>query len=141
MGGTTKSTVKKLEVLQKKALRIIANAPYNAHTTPICANLGIMKMQDIYELQLARFIYSLYNNQVPKPLKTFFSLNSDIHQYNTRNRNNPVLRLHKTNVAARSIYTRSYKLWYDMESDIKCSTSLKTFTKKYKRNILHKYTG
>ena len=138
-GGASKTALNKIFVIQKKAIRTIANTHYNAHTTPLFAILKVLKLEDIYEMQLAKFIFGLYKNNMPKPLQSFFSTNSEIHHYGTRNRCNPIIRLHKSNVAARSIFSQSYKLWYNMESDVKGLTSLFAFSKRYKKTILQKY--
>jgi len=138
-GGASKTALNKIFVMQKKAIRIITNASYNEHTTPLFSKLHVLKLADIYELQLAKFIFGLYHNTVPRPLCSFFTVNRDLHEYNTRNCDNPIVKLHKTNVAARSIFTQSYKIWYHMDSDLKCSNSLSSFSSKYKRCIFIKY--
>ena len=125
--------------MQKKVMRLICNSPYNAHSTPLFLKLHALKIDDLYDLQLAKFIFSLYNNSVPNPLQSFFSTNSETHKYMTRNSDNPVLKLHRTNVAARSIFSRSYKLWYQMDSDIKSSCSLQRFSKRYKNKVFQQY--
>jgi len=140
-GGAPKANINKICVMQKKAIRLITNTPYNAQTTPLFAKMKILKLSDIYVLQLAKFVYCLYRNDLPKPLQLFFSTNNEVHKYYTRNCDNPCIPLHKTNVAARSIYNKSYQIWYNMESDMKCATSLASFSSKFKRFILEKYTA
>ena len=138
-GGAAKTALHKIFVMQKKAIRIVSNATYNEHTTPLFSNLCALKLADIYELQLAKFIFGLYHNSIPQPLYSFFSLNRDLHEHNTRNCDNPIIKLHKTNATARSIFTQSSKVWYHMNSDLKCSNSITNFSSKYKRHILNRY--
>ena len=42
----------KLHLLQKKALRILANDEYLAHTEPICKEFGIIKVIDMFRLAI-----------------------------------------------------------------------------------------
>ena len=36
-----------LKNIYKKAIRVVANRPYNSHTTPIFMELGILKITDL----------------------------------------------------------------------------------------------
>ena len=48
----------RLEILQKRVIRTIAETTFDAHTDPIFQNLGILKFHDIYLIQLRLFMYS-----------------------------------------------------------------------------------
>ena len=54
-----------LHLLQKKALRIITNSDYLAHTEPICKKLRILKISDMFSVALWKFYYKLMNNKLP----------------------------------------------------------------------------
>ena len=41
-----------LHLLQKKALRIITNSDYLAHTEPLCKRLRILKISDMFSMAL-----------------------------------------------------------------------------------------
>ena len=49
----------RIEPLQKKAIRLITNSNYSAHTTPPFIELGILKVQDMFKLKLLKFYYKL----------------------------------------------------------------------------------
>ena len=53
-----------LHLLQKKALRIITNSDYLAHTEPICKKLRILKISDMFSVALWKFYYKLMNNKL-----------------------------------------------------------------------------
>ena len=55
-----------LHQLQKKALRIITNSDYLAHTEPICKKLRILKITDMFSVALWKFYYKLMNNKLPE---------------------------------------------------------------------------
>ena len=55
----------KIHLFQKKALRIITNNEYLAHTEPICKNLRLVKVIDMYRLSMWKFYYKLMNNTLP----------------------------------------------------------------------------
>ena len=55
-----------LHLLQKKALRIITNSDYLAHTEPLCKRLKILKISDMFSVALWKFYYKLMNNKLPE---------------------------------------------------------------------------
>ena len=48
---------KRLKILQKKAVRILAFRPYISHSTSIFKTLKILKLEDLYTMQLYKFYY------------------------------------------------------------------------------------
>ena len=47
-GAALATHIKKLEILQKKAIRLATNAKYNAHCDPLFAQTGMLKLADIH---------------------------------------------------------------------------------------------
>ena len=54
-----------LHLLQKKALRLIYNSNYIAHTEPICKKLQLLKLTNMFSIAVWKFYYKLMNNQLP----------------------------------------------------------------------------
>ena len=52
--------------LQKKVVRTITNSAYIAHSEPILKRLSLLKVQDMYELKILKFLYKLYANNFPR---------------------------------------------------------------------------
>ena len=52
----------RIEALQKRAIRLVTNSAYIAHTTPLFIEEGLLKVQDIFKLKLLKFYYKLSNN-------------------------------------------------------------------------------
>ena len=55
----------KIHIFQKKALRIITDNDYLAHTEPICKALRLVKVIDMHRLSVWKFYYKLMNNLLP----------------------------------------------------------------------------
>jgi len=72
-----------LEVLQKKAIRHVANFKYNSHTSPIFKQLKILKLSDLISYHQAMFIRQYKNKKLPN---TFNNCISDIPESNMRSR-------------------------------------------------------
>ena len=55
-----------LHMLQKKAVRIIDNSHYIAHTEPICKVYRLLKLPDMFSIALWKFYHKLMNNKLPE---------------------------------------------------------------------------
>ena len=55
----------KLELLQKKVLRLITNSNYLAHTTPLLIKHGLLNVRDMYKLKLLKLYYKLSYDLLP----------------------------------------------------------------------------
>ena len=72
--------------LQKRAERIIRKEPRLFHTDPIFKELNLLKINDIYRLQLLKCDFKYEHNLLPKYFDVFnLRLISEIHAHNTRN--------------------------------------------------------
>jgi len=83
-GLTSNENIKKIEVLQKKCLRIMTFSDFNSHTTSLFFNLKLLKIRDIIKIQQLKLVHGFYNNLLPIELQSLFVLNSDIHDHATR---------------------------------------------------------
>ena len=61
----------RIELLQKKAIRLITNSSYTVHTTPLFKELGLLKIQDMFKLKLLKFYYKLSSNLLPKYFESY----------------------------------------------------------------------
>ena len=79
----------RLSKLQKRAIRIMCNAKYKAHTEPLFKENKLFTIEDIFKLNCLKFYHKFINKKVPKFFKDIFTRNSDVHSYETRNRDRP----------------------------------------------------
>ena len=81
------SQSERIEKLQKKALRIITNSRYNAHTDPLFVRSNLLKVSDILRLKQLQFFFKWHANNLPLYFRgDFITFHSDVHSYGTRNR-------------------------------------------------------
>ena len=74
----------RLVKLQKRAVRIIHRAKYNAHSEPLLKKSGLLALKDIFDFQCCKFYFKFKHNLLPDYFTNFFTLNNEIHNYNTR---------------------------------------------------------
>ena len=70
--------------LQKKVMRIISFAPFDAHITPIFAKLNIIKFPDLIPFCNCFFIYKYFLSKYSSVFYNVFILTSNTHEQNTR---------------------------------------------------------
>ena len=59
------SETESIHKVQKRALRIISDNKFNAHTEPICRAERLLKVKEIYRLGIYKFYNKLINNHLP----------------------------------------------------------------------------
>ena len=79
------STIQRITILQKKAIRIINLQPRNFHTSALFKQNSILKFQDKICLENILFVSKSLNNLSPSVFNTWFSFYSDQHNYETSN--------------------------------------------------------
>ena len=70
--------ISRIERLQKKCVRIMTFAPFNAHTNPIFQELELIKVQDVIKSQQLKLVYDFHMNCLPDDLMSLFQLSSNV---------------------------------------------------------------
>jgi len=140
--GTHLGTLSKV---QKKSIRIIMKAKYNAHTEPIFKSLGLLKISDILRVIEYKFMYKLENQLLPQNFLTgMFITNANIHNYNTRHAYEFRLPQSKHDFVKNSIRFRLPTIINDAPEHFKNKIqthSLQGFTKYIKLRIIENYSS
>ena len=133
------SNQNKIIKLQKKAVRIVGKARYNANTDPIFANLKLLKVKDIIQLENVKYMYQITHRSLPKPLLDTFISNADVHNYNTRRRNDPRIIDRHYSYLDKSFICRGPATWSNLGNEIKNAPSYHALCKRFKKHILQSY--
>jgi hypothetical protein len=73
--------------LQNKIVRIITFSKYDAHTDVLFKRLNILKFDSLYKYFTGILMYKFSKGMLPTFYSNLFALNSNNHNYNTRNCN------------------------------------------------------
>lgn len=141
-GNTHKYLLKPLEVLQRKIL-LHLNKIYNTrtNTSPLFKASKLLKLQDIYKLCSAIYIYKINNNLSPKIIKDHLSHNQYTHHHNTRQPDNYIQRPCSVLLSSSKAFSFSgVNIWNNyVPANVKSKTSLTSFKKHYKEYLLSSY--
>ena len=133
-GNTCHSYLSPLIVTQKRAVRVIAGVARLDHTDPLFKDLRILRIREVYAYSIQMVLYKYYHGLLPAVFDDFFTLNSDIHEHNTRHANlmrAPLLKSKIASVSFRKIGVRSFN-HFDRLLNINClEISYKYYLKSY----------
>jgi len=140
-GNVKNREIKRLNILQKKAVRHIANKPYNSHTAPLFKQLNILTLNDIFLSNCCKLYFKSIKNNLRPYFEQQLQTNRQTHNYATRQQAN----IHYTNIKS-NLETQliNYKIsvaWNKLPHQIKenLNISPQTFSKNLKRHFTISY--
>ena len=139
-GSTSATNLQRLQIFQNRAIRNMMKAPRYFRLDNYFLNLRILKVKDLYNFEIAKFMHGHYNNLLPICFMTYFQEMGETHSYNTRsvnNRNYSSL-ICRTSRGQRSIKFYGPKIWNQTPVHMKNESKTK-FKKLYKEFILSQY--
>jgi hypothetical protein len=111
-GNANSSIVHPINILQKRAMRMIHNSAYNSHTDPMFKSSKIMKIGDIYEYQAALFMFDYTNHNLPISFDSVFKFRYEIQTNRlTRQSNQLHIPMCRTNFAGNLPLFALPKIW------------------------------
>ena len=72
VGAAAPKLLEPISIIQRKALRLVARAPYNAHTDELFKMYNFLKYDDIVTLNQCIFMRQYSNKQLPMSFKDMF---------------------------------------------------------------------
>ena len=134
---------KRLSILQKRAIRLMANCKYNAHTGPLFKLHNLYTIDDIFKIQCGKLLVNRLKSKLPQYLINLLPISDSTHSYNTRTPY--IIRPHIINSSYRKQHL-SYKL-YNLYNELpdslknKISCSPHTFKRYQKRLYNSQYSS
>ena len=141
-GTACKSVLKPLIVEQNKIIRFMTFSSRMVYDlNPMYSKLNILKLNDVYKLEVAKFMYRYQNGKLPENFDHLFINLDSIHKYGTRQSTNQGFYMIRTRTkkGKNKIQYSGPLLWNEINLDIKQCPNLHAFSKKYKIFLIDKY--
>jgi hypothetical protein len=138
-GYALKKYTNRLTILQKKAIRNITKSTYNAHTSPLFKDHGLLKLEDICNIQIAKLMHSYTHDDLPTNLMSLFNSNTAFHSHNTRQHHDPHFMQYNTARMSNSFLAKCPKIWAQLPHNIKDINKTSTFIRNVKKIMISKY--
>ena len=103
------------------------------------SQLSRTKVSDIIQLKLLIFVYEAVNNIISSCFHEFFTCNSTVHSYNTRQSHRGDIFMVQTNSSLYGLKSIRYlgaKSWNELPMEIRKVSSKKVFKKKLKAYLI-----
>ena len=126
--ATFQTHINRLLLLQKKAIRNITCSDYLAHTDPLFYSMKILKIHDIYKLNVGLFAFSHQN------------MFQRFHSYDTRNHDNLLPVRARLRICDFSLFAAAPRIFNSIPVEIQTSMTKNVFKSGYKNYLLSTYS-
>ena len=138
-GTASETALKPLQVIINRAIRIMCSAPLGRiDVTPLFDIMEILNINQIYNLEVAKFMFKETNHLLPVTIANHFSVRTNPeHRYNLRPRGTRATLIDNRTVRGeRSIRKRGNDIWNNVPHSIKTLDSSTLFKKRMKKHLL-----
>ena len=133
LGCAPMNLIKKIKSVQNSAIRILADANYNANTDPLFKKFNILKVEDIFTYQSGVYGWRFINKELPHAISALMETSSErALTIRPRKFNLTTLR----NLSPIEFITES---WNKIPIEIKRTSKLQSFKELLRKNIISKY--
>ena len=134
----------KIERLQKRIIRAIKFADFNAPSKPLMKELQILSIKDLYSTKIASLMWDFDHGLLPHSLSSLFTRRSSLHNINLRNASEDRLYTatrYNTNYGTKSFSLVGSKLFNQLiDSGLYSYADSKlVFMKKFKKSLFEFY--
>ena len=139
-GGANETTLKPLQTLQNRIVRIMTYAPFSCENVKqIYDDLELLDLAQIHKLSKAKFVYKHKNGLLPNNIEDYLCSVEQVHRYRLRSASNGCYRetCSNTNASRKMIQYEGAKLWNTIPRSIKIVETLQNFSQIYKIHLLN----
>ena len=129
----------KLQSAQNFTARIVTGTRKYDHVTPVLQFLRWLPVQDMFNLRDATMAFKCIKGLAPPYLCEKFEFRSELHNINTRYRNDLNIPLYTSASGQRTFHFRAVTLWNNLPNNIKDIDTLSSFKREYKRILLDQF--
>ena len=138
-GNTYKTRVQPLYIIQKRAIRICNHLEYRSHTKPAFLKLNTLTIADLVKFKSMLLMYNIYNNLMPSNILSYFCMVHMSHDHDTRQAGHFKNMYCRTTLKSMGLSIRGPVMWNKLHSDLKNSTTVNMFKKRYKTFLVSEY--
>lgn len=133
-GATTCKNLSALHKLQKKAVRVIMNTCFNAHTSDLFIDLKILNISKLYFFNVALYMFKYRTGKCPESMNNMFKYSD--HFYSTRQNDCYCLPLYKYKICQSNIAYKGVTIWNHIMQIFNTHCSYHSFKNRIKQYIL-----
>ena len=136
---TKTSYLHNLVLLQKRVVRYISLSGPRDHTSELYKSLNLLKLFDMINLNIASFTYRFMHNLLPKSFSEFFTKNSLVHNYFTRQSHLLHSIATRTSSSQLTLSYKAIKLWNSLPDSLINRPSINSFRRGFSQYYIALY--
>ena len=133
----THSNLKKIQVMQNKAVRSLFNLNSRERMKPYYKKAKLLMLEDQIRLSLLNISFRYVNDILPNRIVNLFEVIR--HGRQTRNQHNLTTPHHTLQIYNNSFLGRAPNYWLRLANDLKDKTNTRAFSKSFCRSVLEMY--
>jgi len=135
--GITEKNKSRIEKVQKKAIRIMTNSTYNAHTMPLFLEHSILPFNKLIQQSQISFMHAIEYKYAPTSFSHVWTKNNvRMPTQNLRNANDYYLPIPRTETFKKSTFYALPSAWNDLPISLKIQENKITFKWALKAHLL-----
>ena len=135
-GNAYPSHLRRLYVLQKRAIRIIAKVEPLTPSSTLFKRLKILTLPSINFHLTAQFMFRVFRHLLPNLFDDMFIRNVDVHHYHTRQNKDVHVPPIRTNRTKMTISYKGVIIWNNINKVVSTDFSLAAFKFNVKKHLL-----
>ena len=139
-GACRKNLLNKPQTLQNKLLKVLYNLPFRTDTNYLHSSLNILKVKDIYKMNILKFVYDSINHTSIKQFHNYYRFQHTIHNRNLRQNNRLYPDRVRTKYGESTLHYSGTKIWNTLHQKIRSCPSMNTLKKAFRISCLNRYT-
>ncbi len=140
-GCAAAKSLKELQVLQNRILRILQFKDYRYPTNALHKEANFLKLTDLYELKILKFMQHVHHNndKLPTVFQNYFVTNENLHKYDTRQSKHYQIRKANKIWGNKMMRNKGARLWNALPSSFKSIQNPAKFAFKLKKSVIDQY--
>ena len=139
-GSATTTSQHRLNTIHNRIIKIMSWSSYRSHVTPIYGHLRLLKLADIYQLEIAKLMHSFHSGRMPNTFDHLFTTVSSVHSHHTRSSTSGQFFQYPacSNFGKKSLRFIGPRIWQCIDPTLK-DLSIAAFKKQYRNLLIEGY--
>ena len=135
--STYVTKLNRIFILQKRAVRVLTNSDFRAHSAPLFLQLKILDIFKLNAFHVAKFMFCYHHQILPLLFSNLFLLNKQVHNYHTRSADDYRSHNCRTNTKTFIVLFQGPSLWNSLPTHITNSETQCCFRKRLLNYVLN----
>ena len=140
-GNCSATNLNKIQMMQNKLMRLLLNIDRLTPTDTLHQTLNILKVSDIYQVNILSFVYDIVSGRCPNVFQYYFELKRNTYMYDLRTKGQIIVPPARIVLGDKQIRIKGAQLWNWLPKDMLESRLKKSFKTNLTKKCIASYTN